>query len=247
MAATVEKKKRDSRTTAAGIAVYPRVSGEPDTQFDAEGTFSTKIRFEATNEKGAAYAAELKAEIDTRMKQTLAAAKKEYPAKVAEAKAKKAKPPKAPELASTPYFEDEETGDITFTFKMRASGVSKKTNKPWTAKPRLFDAKGTPIVTDIKLGGGSEIKVNFEPSDFYKPLVGAGVSLRLNAVQVIKLVEWAGGDAKSYGFTEEEGFESDAVSSDVARGVAAWVGEAAEEGFENEEAPATPGSEADEF
>lgn len=227
-----QKKKRDNRNSSAGIAVYPRVSGEPDTQFDPEGTYSIKVRHTATDEKAIA----LKAEIDARMKATLAEAKKEYPTKVAEAKAKKAKPPKAPELASPPYFVDEESGDITFTFKMKASGVSKKTNKPWSRKPALFDAKGTPITGDIRLGGGSEVKVSFEPSDFYKPLTGAGVSLRLNAVQVIKLVEWSGGTASSYGFTEEEGFEADPISV-----------EAAAEGFENEEdAPAT-GSETDEF
>lgn len=231
-----EKKKRDNRISEAGIAVYPRVTGEPDTQFDKDGSYSIKVRYEASNEKGAAFGAALKKEIDERMKATLAVAKKEHPAKVAAAKAKKAKPPEAPKLASTPYFEDEESGDITFSFKMKASGVTKD-KKPWNRKPAVFDAKGTPVAQDIKLGGGSIVKVSFEPSDFYTT-VGAGVSLRLNAVQIIELVEWTGGTASSYGFEEEEGFTSEAPPDTSA---------AEEEGFTDEDAAAATGSESDDF
>ena len=38
-------------------------------------------------------------------------------------------------------------------------------------------------------------------------MVGAGVSMRLRAVQIIKLVEGGGGNAKGFGFDETDGYE----------------------------------------
>src|SRR5438093_141726 len=75
-----------------------------------------------------------------------------------------------------------------FTFKMRASGVDKETKQPWQRRPPLFDAKRKPLI-DREIGAGSEIKVAFTITPFYTSLVGAGVALRLEAVQVIKLVQ----------------------------------------------------------
>jgi len=60
------------------------------------------------------------------------------------------------------------------------------------------------------VGRGSEIKVNFSFYEYMHKVHGAGVQLRLNAVQVKELVEWRDGkDADSYGFGEEDGFEAD--------------------------------------
>ena len=42
----------------------------------------------------------------------------------------------------------------------------------------------------------------------YTTLIGAGVSLRLEAVQIIKLVQPTERTAASYGFTEEKGYDS---------------------------------------
>lgn len=104
---------------------------------------------------------------------------------------------------------EEPTGNLLFNFKMKASGVRKlpggKT-EPWNSKPALFDAAGKPLKAKA-IWGGSEGKVSFTASPYFVEGTGtAGVSLRLNAVQVLELV--AGGDRKAgaYGFGTEEGY-----------------------------------------
>ena len=51
-----------------------------------------------------------------------------------------------------------------------------------------------------------DIKNTFEISGYFVASIGAGVSLRLKAVQVLNLVEGGSADAEFFGFTEEEGF-----------------------------------------
>jgi hypothetical protein len=73
----------------------------------------------------------------------------------------------------------------------------------------LFDAKGKPLSKDIKIGGGSKMKVSYEILPYYTAIAGAGISLRLKAVQVIDLVEYSsGGSGESYGFGKEDGYEA---------------------------------------
>ena len=71
----------------------------------------------------------------------------------------------------------------------------------------MFDAKGKPITTPPLVAGGSQIKVSFEPWPYYTSLVGAGVTLRAKAVQIVKLVEYTSGSSNAYGFNEEDGYE----------------------------------------
>ncbi len=113
------------------------------------------------------------------------------------------------DLFSTEFDKEteEETGNLIFKFKMTASGVSKKTGKKWSRKPVIFDAKGTPMTNAPSIWGGSIGKVAFEASPYFiKGTAAVGVSLRMNAVQVIELVSGQGKDASDYGFGEEEGF-----------------------------------------
>lgn len=116
-------------------------------------------------------------------------------------KGKKIKP------ADAPYKTDEEAGTITFNFKQKAKGKTKQ-GEEFTQQPALFDAQGHPLKAGVKIGGGSEIKVSFEVVPFYTALVGAGVSLRMKAVQILKLQEYQSGNASSYGFEAEAGFDS---------------------------------------
>jgi hypothetical protein len=97
-----------------------------------------------------------------------------------------------------------ETGDKVYNFKMKAV-VKPKDKEPFTQKPKLFDSNGADI-NPKSLFGGSKLKVAFQIIPFYTALVGAGISLRLKAVQVIELVEGQGGTAESYGFGKEEGY-----------------------------------------
>src|SRR5690606_7983819 len=105
---------------------------------------------------------------------------------------------------SAPYTietddDDNETGYTLFTFKARASGVSKKTGEAWKRKIPLFNAAGVPL-TDVLIGGGTEGKISYSIRPYYTATLGAGVSLQLEGVQVLKLVEYGSKNADSLGF-----------------------------------------------
>lgn len=69
----------------------------------------------------------------------------------------------------------------------------------------VFDAH-LKAVKDIKLGEGSEVRLAFN-LEGYSVASKTGVGAKLKSVQVINLVEYAGGgSAESYGFGEEDGF-----------------------------------------
>lgn len=110
-------------------------------------------------------------------------------------------------LFETVYDQETEkpTGDIVFKFKMKAGGERKDGTK-WTAKPRVFDAKGAPITKVPEIWGGSEGIVAFSARSYFIPGTGAaGLSLKLLAAQLLKLVQGGGRDASGYGFGAEEG------------------------------------------
>lgn len=103
---------------------------------------------------------------------------------------------------------EEPTGNVIFKFKMKASGKDKKTGKPWSRKPTIFDAKGKPMNPVPSIWGGTTGKVSLEVGGYFvQGQVMAGISLSLNAVQIIDLRSGGGGDAASHGFGEEEGYE----------------------------------------
>ena len=83
-----------------------------------------------------------------------------------------------------------ETGNVIFKFKN---------------KPALFDAKGKPI-QNTNVYGGSKIKVSGTAAA-YSAAGNLGVTLYLNAVQVIELVTGDSGGQQSFGFVAEEGYE----------------------------------------
>ena len=125
------------------------------------------------------------------------------------AKAKKENPGKKIKEGDVPYSVNDDTGKVTVRFKLKAK-VTPKQGDPFEQRPALFDAKGKPIGPDAKIGGGSKVKVAYELVPYYTAIAGAGVSLRLKAVQVIDLVEFSGGaSSEAYGFGEEEGYEAE--------------------------------------
>ncbi|BEP42135.1 hypothetical protein [Variovorax sp. V15] len=110
---------------------------------------------------------------------------------------------------------EEPTGFVLFKFAMKASGIRKKDNSPWSQKPTIFDSKGVTLAKPPQIWGGSEGKVSVEASAYFIPGTGAaGVSLRLKAVQLLKLVSGGQKDAAGYGFAaEEDGFDSSEYSA----------------------------------
>lgn len=179
--------KLPSFITPAGTAQYPRLN-VPDTKFVPEGVYSVKLEFTGDE------AQELSAFLDTKMQESFAEAKKENPAK----KIKE---------ADAPYSWNDD-GVLSVNFKMKASGTTKD-GKTWNRKPALFDAKGKPLDVGTTIGGGSKLILSYTPSPFYTGLIGAGLSMRLEAVQVIELKEGGNGQSSdSFGFKEQDGFEA---------------------------------------
>jgi hypothetical protein len=111
--------------------------------------------------------------------------------------AKEQFPKGSPKLPFKSELDDSgaKTGNVIFRFK------SKK-------KPTLFDATGTPMDDSVVIYGGSTVKVSAS-AGAYNAAGNAGITLYLNAVQVIDLVSGSGGgdDLSTYGFAVEDGYK----------------------------------------
>lgn len=194
--------------TIRGIASYPHFN-TPDTKFNDKGLYHTKLVIEADAAgKLTKLLEKLRAEQAAETQKTTLKGKK-------------------PTLADLPIKaqEDEEgneTGKFVVSAKMIASGVSKKTNKPWSRQLPLFNAKGAPITA--KVGGGSEVILSVVPDPYYNAKDKAvGVTLRLEGVQVVKLREFGAKDASGLGFKALDD------GDDIPEGTASEGGEAAAE------------------
>ena len=114
----------------------------------------------------------------------------------------------AKKMADPPYKEDGD--DVLFKFKQKPFFKSKNGEKR-KATIRLIDAKLNPY--NVSIGRGSDVKVSFRPA-FWTVQGGAGVTLYMDAVQVINLIPY--NPISDMGFEEEEGYEdsSGSIASD---------------------------------
>jgi hypothetical protein len=173
--------------TPKGTAQYPYLT-KPDTKFNPDGDYKINLELESSE------ASEIMSFLDEQFAEAVEAAKK-------------ANPGKKIKQGDVPYSVDENTGKVTVRFKLKAK-VTPKNGEPFEQRPALFDAKGNPLDADAKIGGGSKVKVAYEAIPYFTAIAGAGVSLRLRAVQVIELVEFSSGGAGAFGFGEEDGYEA---------------------------------------
>jgi hypothetical protein len=179
-----------------GRARWPKLN-EPERKFNAKGEYTVELALEGE------VAQEFKDQVDQLIEaEYVTLCKREGKKKL-----KRANPP----YKMVTDQNGEETGELAFKFKMKAL-VETRDGRSWEQRPDLYDAKGKPM--DENIGGGSIIRVSADAFGWYTASLGAGVSLRLAAVQVIDLVSVGGSDAKSHGFQEEEGFESNEDFSD---------------------------------
>lgn len=195
-----KRKKKKLYVSPKGIAVWPRLWA-PDTKYKKEGQYSTKVTYDL-NQDDVQAMVEM---FDKAMVQSFKDAEDVRDAAVAEARAAKQKliikPTKA---ADPPYVKDEEGGVVQVNYKMTASG-KREDGTTWTQKPTGFDGMGTPITTDMKIGGGSLIRVGYNMDLFSTPAVGAGITLRLKSYQLLTLVEYGGVTFEDSGFGVEDG------------------------------------------
>lgn len=168
---------------------YPKLI-EPETKFNPEGVYKITALIDPADADGIATA------LDTLLNKHKESLKAQAPT----TKFKLADLPWAfEEIDGTPYF--------VVKAKMKASGIDRD-GRRWTSAPALFDAKGQPVKDRDSLKGmwsGTVGKVSFEACPFHQAAIGAGITLRLKAVQIISLVE-GGGSAESFGFEEEDGW-----------------------------------------
>jgi len=187
------------QVTPPGTLEHPWLTN-PDFKYKKEaGEYHTKLIL------GAKESSKFRKAIDAEIAESLAAAKKAAAEKKAEktGKVKKKGAGKVKLCEDKPYVELED-GTFSFNFKMKASGESKKTGEKWTQAPALYDAKLNRLdPAEVKIGSGTEAIVSYEISQFFTEKLGAGVTLRLGGVQVLKLVEW-GASADSLGFTAQD-------------------------------------------
>ena len=176
--------------SGVGVSQYAWLT-QPDTRFDEVGHFKTNLILSGEE------ADTLKGAINEALTKSIALAKEK-------AKGKNLK------TAPTPFEDEvddngEPTGSTIFKFKTKAQ-ITTRDGKIIPNKVAIFDSKGNPMV-DCNVWSGSEMKVSAELVPYFTAMVGAGVSMRLRAVQITKLVEGGAGNAKGYGFNEEEGYQ----------------------------------------
>lgn len=220
MARREENPNRISISLPKGTLSWPHLN-EPDYGTDKfpkkDGEYNTRVLLDASDDKVKAFTERL----DELMEVSKELAEAEF-AKLP-IKTRKDLESKGGLKAQQPYTEEydedteEPTGRLDFLAKMKAGGIRKKDNKPWSAKPALFDAQGKPFPKSLKIWGGTTAILNCTLEPYFSAGTGTyGLLRRLNAVQVIELVSEGGNrNASAYGFEAQEGFDASEVEEEV--------------------------------
>ena len=166
-----------------GVAIYPHLN-RPDVKFNENGEYKVNLQIPEDKAKG-----------------MIAIYEKAIQDSISEAEAKLNG--KKVKLAPKPY--SIENGQAVFKYKMKATGINRKTKEPFSQRPALFDAKKNPLnPSSCNIWGGSKMKIAYVLRSYYSPALGAGVTARLKAVQIIELVEGKQMDL----FAKEDGYEN---------------------------------------
>jgi hypothetical protein len=202
-------------TLPRGLAIWPRLN-TPDTKYNAAGKYECKVAIDGDD---AALAS-----IRATAERLTAAKLEEVKAELID-KGKKALADKITTVDLIRAEEDDETGEETgrvlIKASMTATGVSKKTGKPWKRKPDIFNGKGELLKNPPQIGSGSVVKLSVEMFPYYAANdKTVGVSFRLEGVQVIKLVTFGERDASGHGFGAEDDADdiNDAADREIAGG-----------------------------
>ena len=201
-------------TSFKGTFKYPKVNA-PDTKFKADGEYSVKLIGNAQ----AGDVLNLIAKLEPLHRRAIENAEVEFTKLPAVARKKLGK------VTVNPLYTElldetteEPTGDIEFKFARAASGTYKsgpKKGEKWTATIGKFDAKGVEMTKAPDIWGGTVGRVSFEvginhengaPGYFIPGTAAAGLSLKLQAVQIIDLVSGGQRTAAGHGFGEEDGY-----------------------------------------
>ena len=188
--------KQERAVSPKGEASYPFLT-EPQTKWKPEGEYKVNLMMDK-NKATAAFIAHLESVrdefYDTLMEQL--------------PKSKASKLSKREVYEDEYDDEDEETGKVIFKFSTVAGGISRKTGKPWTFTPRLFDSGANRIKAKIKIGQGSILQINYTPSAYkLNTDSSVGCKMYLNDVMIHVLEEIGGGDSGFEASEDEKGFK----------------------------------------
>lgn len=178
-------------TTPKGYAQYPYLK-DPDTKFDSDGVYRVNLAMPESE-----YLTGLLSKLNRMLEDFM-----DNDPEVAKARSR------GKTVSSVDFWEKDDEGRVVLKFKQKAK-IARKDGSKFEVKVPQFDSKGTPISVDI--GRDSVIKLNFSVRPYYMPTTKVcGLSLRPVAVQVIELNGvTGGGNAKSYGFENEDGYEAE--------------------------------------
>lgn len=200
-----------------GAAVFPKLA-KPDTKFNNDGVYSVHLALEG--DEAEAFAGVIHEQMDKSLEEAREKLEKERDEATGAKKTKLGKALEKLEQADPPFSPEydrktgEETGRTLFNFRAKASG-QRNDGERWERGPiPTFDAKKNRMDDPGQVGFGSIIKVSYLLDRFFTPQVGAGVTLRLAAVQVLELKSFGKRTADDYGFGEEEGYKSEAGNED---------------------------------
>lgn len=93
--------------------------------------------------------------------------------------------------ANPPYkVEDKQ---LIVSFKQKAE-IKSRAGKVYEMTVKVYDAKGQPVNEVLGMGSGTECRISYSPYMWTVPsLGGAGATLQLEMIQILKLVKYEGG------------------------------------------------------
>lgn len=201
MANTTEKKKRTRYTSPKGSALFARVI---DVDYGTEKYPDTKGSFNITLALDEPEAQRLESMLEEEVAEARVFADNAF-AELKPQSQKKLGEVKFNELGPEEYDRDGNlTGRRLFRFKTGA--FYEKNGKKLQRRVPLFDAMQQAVSLKEEPGNGSIIRVSFTCNPYFVEGQGmGGLSLYLDAVQIIKLNKAGERSASDYGFAAEEG------------------------------------------
>lgn len=167
--------------------------------------FQTKFNMLATEEAGE-FVKKLEAYAE-------AAYKKAQEEAAVEARAA-GKPAKRIKRADLPVYETE--AGYSGKAKQKAWIISRKTGKRIDKTPVIVDSRVKPWPKDVDIYSGATAILQLEVVEYNSPALGAGISLRLQGAQILKLSErQAGAPQQAMGFRSQEEEDPDAQETPV--------------------------------
>jgi len=110
------------------------------------------------------------------------------------------------DVCSPEYDKDDNaTGNFKWSFKANAKYEDRNTGKKIERHVPVFDSLNQPVQLKDEIGNGSEVRVSFSVNPYFIEGQGmGGLSLYINAIQIVKLVKGGERTAEYYGFEEDD-------------------------------------------